>query len=155
MKSPGPPIEDGGSESLGSASAGRPPNRKPLNLARPWAFPAGHADSILCREHLRSPVQIPVEICLYRPDGSSYDKGSGVVQDLSYSGLRLGDVLLSQGRLLAPCCRIGLRPALEPTGGSPDISVRVLRTFSGGVPAFGIEFLAPGSGAADRLRKSR
>lgn len=157
--SPDAPGNAGAPQIAGSGSpsetptAGRSSSSGAFSLARRWTFPAGHPDSILCRQHLRSPVQIPVEISLYRPDGSSYDQGSGVVQDLSYSGLRLGSVILPRGRLLAPCCSIGLRPAFEPPGG-PDISVRLLRTFSAGVPAFGIEFTAPDSGAEERLRKS-
>ena len=124
-----------------------------FSLARPWTFPAGHPDSFLNRRHTRTRVQIPVEISLYRPDGSSYDKGSGVIQDMSYSGLRLGDVVLAQGRLLARCFTIDLRPASEPPSGH-DIAGRVLRAFSRGFPGFGIEFLFPEFGAERRLWKA-
>jgi len=123
-----------------------------LNLARPWKFPSGHADSIRCRRHSRSSVQVPVQIALCRQDGSPYDKGTGVIRDLSYSGLRLGDVFLVQGRLLAPYFAIELRHALEsPVGGT--IAGRILRTDSSELPGFGIEFLFPGSGAEARLRR--
>lgn len=126
--------------------------RTTANLARPWQFPAGHADSILCRRHSRSCVQLPVEITLTRPDGSCFDEGTGVIRDLSYSGLHLGDVFLPRGGFLAPCFEIELRPALEPPGGRA-VAGRILRTSSSGFPGFGIEFLFPGSGAEQRLRR--
>jgi hypothetical protein len=122
------------------------------NLARPWRFPAGHADSILCRRHSRSFVQVPVEITLARPDGSLYDKGTAVIRDLSYSGLRLGDVFLARGAFLAPYFGVELRPALEPPGGD-TIPGRILRTPSSEFHGFGIEFLFPESGAEERLRR--
>jgi hypothetical protein len=125
-----------------------------LNLARPWRFPAGHPDSILCRRHPRSSVQVPVEITLCRADGSPYDKGTGVIRDLSYTGARLGDVFLSRGRLLATCFQVELWPALESRGGR-DIAGRILRTYSEGYPGFGIEFLFPAAGAQERLRRMR
>ena len=123
----------------------------PLNLARPWTFPAGHADSIHCRLHSRASVQVPVEISLYRPDGSAYDRGTGIIRDLSYSGLRLGDVFLAQGRLLAMYFGVELRPALKAPDGE-TVSGRILRTYTSGFPGFGIEFLFPSLGAAKRLR---
>jgi hypothetical protein len=125
--------------------------RTTANLARPWQFLAGHADSILCRRHSRSRVQLPVEITLARHDGSLYDKGTGVIWNLSYSGLCLGNVSLAWGALLAPCFGVELRPALEPPGGD-TIAGRILRTSSSGFPGFGIEFLFPESGAEERLR---
>jgi len=120
------------------------------NLARPWQFPAGHADSILCRRHSRSFVQVPVEITLACPDGSLYDRGTAVIRDLSYSGLRLGDVFLPRGTFLAPYFGVELRPALESPGGH-GIAGRILRTHSSGFPGFGIEFLFPESNAEERL----
>src|SRR6185436_14736301 len=116
--------------------------RTTANLARPWQFPAGHANGILCRRHLRSRVQLPVEITLARHDGSVYDKGTGVIWDLSYSGLCLGHVSLAWGAFLAPCFGIELRPALESPGGHA-VAGRILRTSSPGFPGFGIEFLFP------------
>lgn len=142
-----PPAGDRGPTPATGSSGG-----VSFNLARPWKFPAGHPDSVFCRRHSRSSVQVPVEISLYRPDGSSYDQGTGVVQDLSYSGLRLGDVFLARGRLLVTYFGVALRPALESHGGC-DITGRILRTFSSGRPGFGIEFLAPDSGAQARFRK--
>jgi hypothetical protein len=129
----------------------RPP-RGGFNLARPWRFPAGHPDVIHCRRHARVGVHVPVELSLFRSDGSLFDRGTGVIRDLSFSGARLGDVVLSQGRLLAMQFGVRFRPALESTGG-PDIAGRILRTFSPGRPAFGIEFLAPTSGVEERLRQ--
>jgi hypothetical protein len=127
-------------------------DRNAINLARPWKFPAGRIDALPCRRYSRSIVEVPVEIRLSRPDGSSYDRGTGVIRDLSYSGLRLGDIFLVHGRLLAMYFGVELRPALEPPGRSL-IAGRILRTFSLGFPGFGIEFLSPGSGAEARLRK--
>ena len=121
------------------------------NLARPWKFPAANADSIRCRRHPRSVVEVPVEITLLHPDGWAYDKGTGVIRDLSYSGLLLGDVVLTRGGFLAPYFGVDLRPALE----SPDghgIAGRILRSSSSGFPGFGIQFLFPESGAEERLR---
>jgi len=126
----------------------------PLNLARPWKFPAGHADSIRCRRHSRASVELPVQFSLHRQDGSSYDQGSGVIQDLSYSGLRLGDVFLPRGRLLATSFVVHLRHAFESPV-SATIAGRILRGSTSGVPDFGIEFLFPDSGAEARLRERR
>jgi len=125
-----------------------------LNLARPWKFPAGHADSLRCRRHSRSSVQVPVQIALVRRDGSSYDQGTGVIRDLSYSGLRLDDVFLAQGRLLATYFAVGLRHALQSPVGD-TISGRIIRTSSSGFPSFGVEFLFPDSGAEARLQERR
>jgi len=124
------------------------------NLARPWSFPAAHADSILCRRHPRSCVQVPVDITLVRPDGSAYDKGTGVIRDLSYSGVRLGDVVLTRGGFLAPYFGVELRPALESPGGH-GIAGRILRNTSPGFSGFGIKFLFPESGVEERLRRMR
>jgi hypothetical protein len=132
----------------------RTPGRSTLNLARPWRFPAGHADSIRCRRHPRSNVQVPVQIALYRQDGSSYDNGTGVLRDLSYSGLRLGYVFLTRGRLLATSFAIHLRHAFESLG-DETIAGLILRAPSSGSPDFGIEFLFPDSGAEARLRERR
>jgi hypothetical protein len=148
------PAAGGRREGSGSNPGTRSSNRSSFNLARPWKFPAGHVDSILCRRHSRSNVQVPVEITLYHPDGSSYDKGTGVIRDLSYSGLRLGDVFLTHGRLLAMHFGVELRPALDSHGGQ-NIAGRILRTFSSGFPGFGIEFLFPGTGAEERLRNGK
>jgi hypothetical protein len=142
----------GRSEFPGLTPGTRATFRNTINLARPWKFPAGRVDSIPCRRHSRSIVEVPVEIILSRPDGSPYDRGTGVIRDLSYSGLRLGDIFLVHGRLLAMYFGVELRPALESPGRCL-IAGRILRTFSLGFPGFGIEFLAPGSGAEARLRK--
>ena len=126
--------------------------RTTAHLARPWQFPAGHADAILCRRHPRYRVQIPIEITLARPDGVLFDKGTGVIRNLSYSGLHLGDVSLTWGSFLAAGFGIELGPALESRGGR-GIAGRILRTHSLGYPAFAIEFLDPESGAEEQLRR--
>jgi len=130
------------------------PLRNSINLARPWAFPAAHADAFIARRHLRSGVQVPVEIALSSQDGSFHDRGSGVIRDLSHSGLCLGDVVLANGRFLAASCDIDLLPAGESPRRAP-IRGRILRTHSSGIPAFGIEFFSPGSEAEERFRKAR
>lgn len=130
------------------------PKETALNLARPWRFPAGDVESVLCRRHSRSSVQVPVEITLYRADGSPYDKGTGVIRDLSYTGARLGDVFLTKGRLLAAYFEVEMRPALEPRGGH-DIAGRIVRIYSSGFPGFGIDFRFPEAGAQERLQKTR
>ncbi len=146
--------EAGRSESSLSSGGAERPIRRPLNLARPWKFPAAHADAFLSRKHLRSDVRVPVDISLSREDGSFYDKGTGVVRDLSYSGLCLSDVSLENGRLLAASFEVELRPSQESPGRG-SIRGRILRTYSSGMPAFGIEFLTPGSGAEERFRQGR
>lgn len=150
------PPGDGTDVALVEGSPGDPstPGRlrpRRLNLARPWSFPAGRPDFIHCRRHARSSVCIRVELVLYHPDGTLFDRGSAVIRDLSFSGARLAEVSLPQGRLLATYFGIGLRPALGSFVG-PDISGRILRTFTPGMPGFGIEFLDPGPGAEERLR---
>jgi hypothetical protein len=145
-------LESGVGEKAVLTPAPRSSSRRTLNLARPWKFPAGHADSFLCRRHSRSIVQVPVEVSLFRGDGSPYDKGTGVIRDLSYSGLCLGDVFLARGRLLATYFGVELRRALKPPG-VPCIQGRILHAYSSGFPGFGIEFLFPGSGAEEELLK--
>jgi hypothetical protein len=144
------PLERTAEDSSIPGPGGGRPHRGEVNLSRPWRFPAGHPDVILCRRHARRGVHVPIEISLLRSDGTLYDRGTGVIRDLSYSGARLGDVVLSRGRLLAMQFDVRLRPALESPGG-PDIAGRILRTFSPGRPGFGIEFLVPTSGVEERL----
>lgn len=126
--------------------------QRPPNLARPWKFPAGHDDTLVCRRHARSPVHIPVVISLHRPDGSGFDGGTAVIQDLSYSGLRLCEVVLAKGRLLASYFTLDLRPLPQAPGG-PGVAGRILRTYCLGYPGFGIEFLLP-DGAETTLQSS-
>jgi hypothetical protein len=128
--------------------------RKSINFSRPWKFPAGHADTFINRRYMRSRVQIPVEVSLSRLDGSPFDRGTGVVRNLSFSGLCLDDVFLANGRLLAAYFEVELRPAMEPPGLAP-IAGRILRTYTPGLPGFGIEFLHPEAGAEKRLRTMR
>ena len=113
-----------------------------FGLARPWKFPAGHADSLQCRRHLRLGSHIPVKITLVRPDGCPYDTGTGVILNLSCSGAFLGNVLLSRGRLLAGCFPVELRPSPGATGDQAIVG-RILRIFSPGFPGIGLEFLFP------------
>jgi len=141
-------------ESSGAGPGKGPPGRKSFNVSRAWNFPAGHADSFISRRYLRSRVQVPVEISLSRLEGSPFDTGIGVVRDLSFSGLCLDDIFLSNGRLLAVYFGVELRPAMEPAG-LPPISGRIVRTYTSGLPRFGIEFLRPEAGAEKRLRTAR
>lgn len=154
MKTLSPPLPHAPAGKTVAVPMAGPRIRNAPNLARPWKFPAGHADNILCRQHSRFAVNIPVAIVLYRQDGSPFDRGTGVIQDLSYTGLRLCDVSLAQGRLLATYFAVDLRLSGEAPGGQ-DIAGRILRTYTTGFPGFGIKFLFPGSGAAERLRSSR
>lgn len=145
-------------ESVRSAGPGptrdlRASRESAFSLARPWNFPAGHADSLHRRRHSRIGVQVPVEISLVRPDGSLFDRGTGIIRNLSCSGVLLGDVLLSQGRLLVRSFSVEL--SASPRSSSvPKVVGRILRTFSLGIPGFGIEFLDPERGAEESLRRT-
>jgi hypothetical protein len=141
-------------EPLGPSPGNNASMRKSFNVSRAWQFPAAHADSFISRRFLRTRVQIPVELSLSRLDGSPFDAGIGVVRDLSFSGLCLSDIFLSNGRLLAAYFAVELRPAMEPSG-LPLIGGRILRTHTSGLPCFGIEFLRPEVGAERRLRTAR
>jgi hypothetical protein len=122
-----------------------------VNLARPWHFPSGHADAFIHRRHLRSVVRIPVSLRLCRQDGSCYDEGAGVVQDISFSGLRLSEVQAPLGRLLATCRTVEFRNALAAPG-DDAVPGSILRTYSSGLPGFGVEFRFPEAGAEVKLR---
>jgi hypothetical protein len=148
------PILRSRNESLGISPGNGASTRKSINLSRLWKFPAGHGDTFISRRYLRSRVQVPVEVSLSRLDGSPFDTGTGVVRNLSFSGLCLDDVFLSNGRFLAACFGVELRPAMEPSGLKP-IAGRILRTYTSGFPCFGIEFLHPEAGAEKRLRTLR
>jgi len=124
---------------------------KSFDLSRPWHFPAAHADFFIRRRFLRARVQVPVEVSLSRADGSPFDAGTGVVRDLSYSGLCIDRISLPHGLLLAARFGIELRSPMEPSE-SPPIAGRILRTHTSGLPCFGIEFLHPEAGAEGRLQ---
>jgi len=129
-------------------------NRKSFNVCRPWNFPAARVDSFIRRRYLRARVQVPVEVSLSRLDGSLYDMGTGVVRDVSYSGLCLDHVILSNGHLLAAYFAVELRPTTGPTGSSP-IAGRILHTYTSELPCFGIEFLHPEAGAEGLVQSWR
>lgn len=147
MRTIDPPLPIASTGVSEVAPGAEPPMGSRLNLARPWKFPAAHADSIQRRRHPRTRVRVPIEFSLYRADGSFYDEGAGVIRDLSYSGASLDDVFLLQGALLALRFGVEQRIALESSGGV-TIAGRILRVSPDG---FGIEFLLPGSG--ERLLK--
>jgi hypothetical protein len=141
-------------QSSGSSPGTGASIRKTINLSRPWNFPAAHADSFISRRYFRSDVQVPVEVFLSRLDGSPFDKGTGVIRNLSFSGLCLDDVFLSHGRILAAYFEVQLRPVMEPSG-LATIAGRILRTSTSGLPCFGIEFTHPEAGAERRLHTLR
>jgi hypothetical protein len=64
--------------------------------------------------------------------------------------VHLGDVVLSRGRLLVRCFKVELRP-LSSFSSEQGVVGRILRTFSLGVPGFGIEFLDPEHEPGERL----
>jgi hypothetical protein len=149
-----PDGEKDRSEEPGLHAIAKDTIRSPFFSLQPSQLPSGPEESAFCRRHPRFPVQIRVEISLVRPDGTSYDRGTGVVRDLSRSGLLLTEVTLGQGSFLASSFGIRLRPEGESPCG-PEIAGRIRRASTSGNSAFGIEFLAPQSGTEERLRQGR
>jgi transcriptional regulator with XRE-family HTH domain len=105
------------------------------------------------RPHPRKEMAVPLELYIYKADGSLFDKGSALVKDISLSGAMLTGVMLPQQSIPLRPHTIGLRLLEGPLKDVEIIGRPVRLTHSGNEINLAIEFIRTEELSLKRLRK--
>ena len=127
--------------------------RRVFRAARDLGYDIGGLKHEHRRAFPRREVRLPVEISIYRRDGTLFDRGSATLRDVSLSGAVLRAVALPQDALPLRPHTIGLRLLEGPLKGT-EILGRVIRfSHERDEIALAIEFLEAQELDLERLRK--
>jgi len=113
--------------------------RKVFKVARELGYDFNRIKFHHRRRHPRRDVSIDAEICVYRKDGSVYDRGVATIRDLSVAGARVSQVKLPSGTLPAEPFSVALRPLVKPLE-EVYLPGQVVRLEANGGMAYGIRF---------------
>lgn len=104
------------------------------------------------RRFPRREVTVAAELAIYAKDGTLFDQGVATIKDISLCGAKVTDLALPQGSLPTEPFTVGLRPMaqdLQPL----ELPGRIVRLYSNGSAAFGIDFQKVDPATAKRLKK--
>jgi len=115
--------------------------REVLQAARELGYDLSRLSHAHHRRHVRKPAMVAVDISVYRADGALFDRGTGVIRNLSVSGAFLIALVLSRRAIPLGPHTVGIRP-LGGTPRLPELLGRIIRfDHAGGSIGVAVEFL--------------
>jgi transcriptional regulator with XRE-family HTH domain len=103
------------------------------------------------RKYPRRSIAIPIELSIYLEGGKLYDRGTGLLQEVSLSGAKLSAVVLPGRAIPIVSHSIGIR---IPDGPLKDVEIlgHAVRLYPGeGAVGFAVEFLTTEESKAEQL----
>jgi hypothetical protein len=94
-----------------------------FKVAKDLGFDFGRLKYVHRRRHPRKSLGLPVELCIYLEDGKLFDRGMGILREVSLSGARLSAIVLPGSVLPNLPHTIGMR---IPGGSLKDLEIQGL-----------------------------
>jgi hypothetical protein len=88
--------------------------QKVLRIAREMGYDFNRIKHRHRRKHTRRDVSTGTRVSIYRRDGTLYDEGTGVINDIGSAGASVSNLKLSRGSLPAEPFGMMLRPQRGP-----------------------------------------